>query len=198
MDINNIDPSYTNFLARTAAANSALDSLKNTKGNVDDEKMMNACKEFESYLLEMVMKEVTKSTNLFGLNTESSDSAMSLIAQNAKDTMLQTAASKLTEGGELGIAQKLYEAMKQQASMKTWDEIQAEKKAEDAAEATASAAEEIAEAVTGANTADTKSADAKNAADTAENTAAATDTVDEMIENALRNGIIPDLGKQAE
>ncbi len=130
--LSGVDANYTDFLKRSASASSALNSIKNTKdGDADDEKMMNACKEFEAYLLEMVMKEVTKSTNLFGLDSDSSSGAMSLIADNAKDTMIQTAASKLTEGGELGIAQKLYDAMKQQASMKTWDEIQAEKKAED-------------------------------------------------------------------
>jgi flagellar protein FlgJ len=124
--LSGVDSNYTDFLKRSASASSALNSIKNVDGSADDEKMMNACKEFEAYLLEMVMKEVTKSTNLFGLDSDSSTGAMSLIADNAKDTMIQTAASKLTEGGELGIAQKLYDAMKQQASMKTWDEIQAE------------------------------------------------------------------------
>ena len=89
--------------ARADKLSSSLSNLEN--GTATDAELMEACKTFESYLVEQVIKQ-TKSAML-----EDEDSKGEYM-QYFGDMMTQSYAEMLTEKGDLGIAQMLYEAMK--------------------------------------------------------------------------------------
>lgn len=86
---------------------SALEKKLNSNGmeNATDEELLDACKEFEAYLIEQVLKEVKESIP----KSEEEDNKYT---EYFGDMMLQEYASLLTERGDLGIAQTLYESMK--------------------------------------------------------------------------------------
>ena len=69
---------------------------------------MEACKDFESYLWEQVLSEMTKSVN-FGIDAESSSSTM---VDYFKDEAMKEVASQITESTTSSLAQSLYEQMK--------------------------------------------------------------------------------------
>lgn len=112
MDINGLNTDYTNYLSQSSAASAKMDQIKNTDyANATDEELMNACKQFEEYFVEMTLKEVFKTVDLFGMN-ESTSNAISTSKDLMKDGMVQTFAEKITEEANLGLAQQLYESMK--------------------------------------------------------------------------------------
>ena len=112
MDINGLSTEYTNYMTRSSAASAKIDRLKNADyANATDEELMGACKQFEQYFVEMVLKEVYKTTDMFGMG-ESSSGAMSTTQDLLKDSMIQTYAEKITGGTNLGLAQQLYESMR--------------------------------------------------------------------------------------
>lgn len=71
----------------------------------NDEELMDACKSFESYLVQQVMKQVKNSV---AKSEEDEGEYMSYFG----DMLYEKYAKDITESGELGIAQQLYEAMK--------------------------------------------------------------------------------------
>ena len=89
--------------------------------------LMSACKEFESYFLEMVMKEMTKNIKLTG---EDADSGTSSLVDYYKDKTISDLAKQSTEGKGLGLAQQMYEQMKRSSEALTADEIFAKQAAE--------------------------------------------------------------------
>ena len=93
----------SNASARAEKLSSALDSI--AEGNATDEELMEACKSFESYLVEQVMKS-TKNAMLD--NEEEEGDYMKFFG----DTMTQEYAKIITENSDLGIAQMLYDSMK--------------------------------------------------------------------------------------
>lgn len=86
---------------------SALEKKLNSNSmeNATDEELLDACKEFEAYLIEQVLKEVKESIP----KSEEEDNKYT---EYFGDMMLQEYASLLTERGDIGIAQTLYESMK--------------------------------------------------------------------------------------
>lgn len=112
MDINGLNTDYTNYVKQSSAATAKMDRIKNMDyTNATDEELMNACKQFEEYFVEMTLKEVFKTVDLFGMN-ESTSNAMSTSKDLMKDGMVQKFAEKITEESNLGLAQQLYESMK--------------------------------------------------------------------------------------
>ncbi len=110
MDIGNITGMYTDYakdLMQSSNKTGKLDSLKNQDlSNASEEKLMDVCKEFEAYFMEMVMKEMTKT---LGEDEGGSSSAM---VNYFKDTTIADIAKKGTEQQSLGLAQTLFEQMK--------------------------------------------------------------------------------------
>lgn len=108
MDISN--SIYSNYYmqnAQNTARTSGLEQ-KLTGGSMTeatDEELMDACKEFEAYLVEQVLKQVKESIP----KTEEEENQYT---EYFGDMMLQEYASAITDQGSLGIAQKLYESMK--------------------------------------------------------------------------------------
>lgn len=110
MDISGIG-AYTDYLSsQNAAASKLNESLDRTDySKASDEELLDACKQFESYLLEQVFKEMQKTVDCF--KEENSDPNGNLV-DFFKDNTLQELASTSTEKQGLGIAQMLYEQMK--------------------------------------------------------------------------------------
>lgn len=82
---------------------SSLNNIEN--GAATDEELMAACKDFEAYLVEQVIK----STKQAMLDDEDSEGEyMKMFG----DTLTQSYAEMITETSNLGIAQMLYESMK--------------------------------------------------------------------------------------
>lgn len=102
------DPFYLKGMQNTATAkteklSSSLNSIEN--GTATDEELMQACKEFETYLVEQVIKN-TKSAMLD--DEDSQGEYMKMFG----DRLNQSYAEMITETADLGIAQMLYESMK--------------------------------------------------------------------------------------
>ena len=89
--------------AKAEKLSSSLSNIEN--GTATDEELMEACKTFENYLVEQVIKQ-TKSAML-----EDEDSQGDYMKYFG-DTMTQSYAELITENSNLGIAQMLYESMK--------------------------------------------------------------------------------------
>lgn len=78
----------------------------NTSTATDDE-LMQVCKDFEAYLAEQVFKSMKK------MVPESEDDQNEYM-QYFGDNLYQEYAKNMSDAGELGIAQMLYESMKRQ------------------------------------------------------------------------------------
>lgn len=112
MDINGLNTNYSNYAAQSSAASEKINKFRNMDyANASDEELMSACKQFEEYFVEMTLKEVFKTVDMFGMG-ESSSGAMSTSKDLMKDSMVQTFAEKITEESNLGLAQQLYESMR--------------------------------------------------------------------------------------
>lgn len=131
------------------ASSTALTSKINSTNfsTATDEELMEVAKEFESYLVEQVMKSMQKMTSIDGAsddsenstslfnslvgNLGSKDSAMSTLGDYYGDELVSQLASTITKssyesGGQgLGIAMQLYEQMKRNYStVETVDKVQ--------------------------------------------------------------------------
>lgn len=93
-----------------SASDTKAGSLQNklsgiNTGEATDEEMMSVCKEFESYLVEKVMKQMKEAM------TDSEEEENEYLSYFG-DMMYQEYAKQIAENGELGLAQQLYESMK--------------------------------------------------------------------------------------
>ncbi len=95
----------SNYLSQAAKTTKLEEALGNTK-NASDKELMDACKSFESYLLEQVFKGMRK-TVMKDEEEEQND----YLAQFG-DKLYEEYAKDAAESGSLGIAQMLYESMK--------------------------------------------------------------------------------------
>lgn len=101
---------YNNYYTQNDAGSIKASALENKLNNkaikeATDEELMEACQEFEAYLIEQVMKQVQESIP----KSEEEDNQY---VEYFGDMMTQEYAGILTEKGDLGIAQMLYESMK--------------------------------------------------------------------------------------
>ncbi len=104
--------------------------------NATDEEVMEVCKEFEAYLVEKVFDQMKDA--LTDSEEEESD-----YLNYFGDMMYQEYAKQISENGELGLAQQLYESMKRNTVTPIQESLQtAEKAAEAGAGVTAVAKEE--------------------------------------------------------
>ena len=95
--------------AKSKASEAASLESKLSKGNLkdaSDEELMEVCKTFESYLLEKILEKTKKTL------TDSEEEENSPYMNMFGDRLYQEYADQITEYGELGLAQQLFEAMK--------------------------------------------------------------------------------------
>ncbi len=133
--------------ANTSKLKSALSDISAAnKGNgkasvssAEDEKLLDACKQFESYFVEQMYKQMMATVPDDPLDSGSN----SMLVDYYKDNLVKEYASKTTEQEGLGLAQMLYEQMKRNIGQSP-EEIDA-KAAEAAAESGAAVSESVAE-----------------------------------------------------
>ena len=110
MDIDGISSMYNDIY--TNASNQSADRLQNQLksdySQATDEELMDVCKQFESYFLEQMFKEMVKTIP----GNEESSGSTSTMLDYYKDMMIQEMASTSTEQNSLGLAQTLYEQMR--------------------------------------------------------------------------------------
>lgn len=113
MDITNLTSTYNDIYvsASDQTASKLQQQLGTDFARATDDELMNACKQFESYFLEQVFKEMVKT-----IPSEETSGSASTMKDYYKDQMLQNLAAESTEQNGLGLAQMLYEQMKRNYS----------------------------------------------------------------------------------
>jgi flagellar protein FlgJ len=109
MDLTGLTSAYTD-LYTTMAGNKQAETLQNSlqARSTSQEELMDVCKQFESYFLEQVFQSMWKTIP----ESETSSNATSTLMDFQKDQMIQAMAAQSTEQNSLGLAQILYEQMK--------------------------------------------------------------------------------------
>ena len=99
---------YTSQITNSAVNKTGDNWSKNDYSKSTDKELMDACKEFEAYLWEQVLSEMTKSVN-FGVDEETTTSSM---LGYFKEEAMKEVAGQITESSTSSLAQSLYEQMK--------------------------------------------------------------------------------------
>lgn len=102
---------FDNYYTQNSQSSRKTDELESRLKNQDlseatDEELMSACKEFEAYFVEQVMQQMKKTI------PKSEEEEDNKYLDYFGDMMLQEYSSVIAERGDLGIAQELYESMK--------------------------------------------------------------------------------------
>ena len=99
--MNSISAAYT---SQSVNASKLEDTLENST-SASDEELMQACKSFESYMLEQVFKGMEKTVM-------KSDDEKNDYMEQFGDMLYEEYAKAATDSGGYGIAQMLYDSMK--------------------------------------------------------------------------------------
>lgn len=104
-----LDPITSYVSSQAASSASSLENTLNTDfSNATDEELMSVCKDFQSYFIEQVLKQVEKTIKI----DDDENSYASQIVDYFKDTAIQTIADEITEQEGGSFAQVMYEQMK--------------------------------------------------------------------------------------
>ncbi len=101
--------SYANTQANQASTNALEEKLNTDFSKASDEELMSVCKDFESYFLEQVLKQVEKTIKI---DDDEESSYASQVVDCFKDTAIETLADEITEQSGGSFAQTMYEQMK--------------------------------------------------------------------------------------
>lgn len=104
LDVSSMYDTYASSISSTSAS-SLKDSLESVNSDSDDEELMNACKSFESYFVQKIIQQAEE--------TVKSDDEEGEYLKYFGDTLTQAYADAITDSGEIGLAQQLYDSMKQ-------------------------------------------------------------------------------------
>ena len=113
MDISSLSTEYQDSFKTSSTASNMEKSLKSDYSNATDEELMAACKQFESYFVEQMFKEMQNSIP----KSEESEGSSSSLVDYFKDNLTQEYAAKASEQQDYGLAQTLYEQMKRNYSI---------------------------------------------------------------------------------
>lgn len=105
-----IDNTYlTNYGLNTQDVSAS--NLQNTiKSAKNDDETLSACKQFESYLVQQMYKNMEKAAKV--LTEDEEDNSSTSYVDTFSDTYLQDIADKMISSGQgLGLAEKLYESI---------------------------------------------------------------------------------------
>ncbi|MCR4605505.1 MAG: rod-binding protein [Eubacterium sp.] len=98
--------------AQVAAADKLSSQIQTA---TSDDDMLQACKDFESYMLEQIYKNMEKTTKLFSDDEEEGDSTSKMYLENFKDNYYQDLMQKMMSAGQgVGIAEQLYQSITNQ------------------------------------------------------------------------------------
>lgn len=98
--------SYVDNAKNTSSSSNVEKMLKSDLSTASEDELMDACKEFETYFIEQVMKEVKKTI------PQDEDSTMSKLTDFYMDETMETMAEKIGEQSGNNLAQTMYEQMK--------------------------------------------------------------------------------------
>lgn len=93
-----------NMLGNTTKTDKITSTLNSAEAT--DEELMDACKSFESYLVEQVFKSMEKTV------MKSDEEEENDYLTQFGDMLYESYSEQVTEQGDLGIAQMLYDSMK--------------------------------------------------------------------------------------
>lgn len=113
MDIGGVGSVYADYMASQVSSTKAdtiKNKIENSAGAANEEELLDACKQFESYFLEQVFKEMLKTTKVFSDDDE--NGYASKMVDYFKDSAVQHLCEQATAGDGLGLANMLYEQMK--------------------------------------------------------------------------------------
>lgn len=110
MDLSSLSSYYNSALtdASSVTSNKLSGLADKDMSNATDDELMDVCKEFESYFMEQIFKEMQKTVSIMG----DEDSANSQLVDFYKDSTIAKLAQESTDQNSLGLAQTLYEQMK--------------------------------------------------------------------------------------
>lgn len=111
MSISGISSPYMDYLTSQATdsrAQNIQNQLKTDYSKATDDELMEACKQFEAYFLEQVLKGMQKTIP----ESQFTDSATASLVDYYKDNMIQELAAQSTETNSIGLAQSMYEQMR--------------------------------------------------------------------------------------
>lgn len=111
MDISSLTSGYADLYSvnQNQTASKLESQLDSDFTQKTDDELMDACKEFEAYFLEMMFKEMMKT---IPKDEEDSSGYTTNMMDYYQDSMLQELATQSTDSNSLGLAQTLYEQMK--------------------------------------------------------------------------------------
>lgn len=104
MDINALNTAYLDSSISSANTNSLENAANKDMSKTSDDELLDVCKQFESYFIEQVMKEMIKTV-------PTSDKSNQLV-DYFKDMTVQELSSQVQEQSQLGLAQTMYEQLK--------------------------------------------------------------------------------------
>lgn len=134
MSMMNSGSVYNN--AQLQAANKLSEQIE---GATNDEDTLQACKDFEAYMLEQIFKKMNESAKLLG-DSEEEDATSHQYVELFEDNYYQEIAKQMMASGQgVGIAEQLYQSITNQKLGISNDTTTAEQKAETAALAAESA-----------------------------------------------------------
>jgi len=111
----------TNKLTQTLQS---ISSTSTSSAEEIDDELMDACKDFEAYFLEQIWKEMYKSVELINSSDDdSSDSSVDSLVSYFRENTFSDIASQTAETSSVGLAQMLYENMKQNYASLSADQI---------------------------------------------------------------------------
>ena len=121
LDMNSLNVAGLSQYARESAAEQSTRSINDTAAKVKssgnsknseeiDEELMDACKQFEAYLMEQVYKGYENTVKVFSKDKE--DNSMGTLVDYFKDITIQDITSNQSENQSTGLAKMLYENMK--------------------------------------------------------------------------------------
>ena len=113
MDISSLQTQYLNQTTSDKSSQKLQSSLTSDYSKATDDELMNVCKEFESYFIEQMFKEMQKSVP----KSEFSDSSTNNLVDYFKSSLVQEYAKNASDQGNYGLAQNLYEQMKRNYSL---------------------------------------------------------------------------------
>lgn len=112
--ITNLTDYYTSLTGQ-AKATELASSLSNRAENAkDDDELLDVCKQFESYLLEQVFKNMDKTIMR---NDEGKDASTENLVDFFRGQTIQELAKQSTDSNGLGLAQQLYEQLRRNYGM---------------------------------------------------------------------------------
>jgi flagellar protein FlgJ len=108
---NNTTMNTVNGLDKTSGLE---DTLATDLSKANDEELLKACKDFESYFTEQIFKSMQK---MVPESKENTSAYTTQLQDYFKDDMMKTMAEDSADKGNLGLAQMLFEQMKRNNNM---------------------------------------------------------------------------------